>query len=187
MRDPGPAYTAFYCEENIWHLAADPRVGVGERVVAVIANETGGVACFGQRAAATLGDPVFWDYHVVLLHRPAGGRWAVWDLDTVHGCPQPASEWLEATFGPPGHLPRAFAPMFRLMTADAWRRTLVSDRSHMRAVDGRWLQPPPSWPPIGAGPSTLRRLADPRDPFAGELVDRDELERRLSAAGPLCP
>lgn len=185
MPDSGPLYTAYYCEENVWHLAVDPRVGPGERVVAVIANETKGVACYGQRAAAVLGEPVFWDYHVVLLRRPGGGAWEVWDLDTVHGMPLPALAWIRATFGPAGSLPRAFAPVFRLMRADTYRRALVTDRSHMRGPDGAWLQPPPPWPPPGAGAPTLGRLCDVTDPFVGELVDRDTLEARIRD-GALC-
>ncbi|GMV41602.1 MAG: hypothetical protein AMXMBFR64_33180 [Myxococcales bacterium] len=175
---PAPQYTPYYCEENIWHLAGDPRVGDGERVVAILSNAIGGVACFRQRASLELGDPVLWDYHVVLFHRWDGvaGPWEVWDLDTLLGAPVEATRWLDATFGPVGWLPRAFAPRFRLVAAAAYRDVLVSDRSHMRTARG-WRHPPPPWPPIGAGEPTLGRLVDLDDPWVGEVVEREELER----------
>lgn len=178
-----PAHTPFYCEENIWHLAADPRVGDGERVVAVLSNSIGGVACFGQRAAEELGEPVLWDYHVVLL-RLTDRVWEVWDLDTARGLPLPALAWLQMTFGPAGWLPRMFWPRFRLLGADAYRDVLVSDRAHMRTARG-WRHPPPPWPPIGEGGPTLDRLLDLDDPWIGEIVEREELEARLRAGGPL--
>lgn len=184
---PAPQYTPYYCEENIWHLAGDPRVGDGERVVAILSNAIGGVACFRQRASLELGDPVLWDYHVVLFHRSSvrdAAPWDVWDLDTLLGAPVPATIWLAATFGPAGWLPRTFAPRFRLLSAAAYRDVLVSDRSHMRTPRG-WRHAPPPWPPIGVGEPTLARLLDLGDPFLGDVVEREELETRLAHGGAL--
>ena len=94
-------YQPFYCEENIWQLAqrADLFAGPCEVVVIVGPRSASGrneprVACWFQRAAAE-GEPVLWDYHVVLAHQPVdGGEVEVWDLDTRLPCPCPASLWM---------------------------------------------------------------------------------------------
>jgi hypothetical protein len=165
----------YWCEENIWRLCRDPRVA-GERLVAVIASESGLVRVAHQRAAD--GGTVEWDYHVVLLVR-AGDGWMIWDLDSTLGLGVPAAAYLDATFAPP--IPPALAPRFRLIAADDWLASFSSDRSHMRARDGAWLQPPPPWPAITNGPSNLKHLIDPRWRGLGEVVDLDELRQRLAA------
>jgi hypothetical protein len=47
----------FWCEENIWHLAQDPAVAGGERLVLVITGAGGGVACWHQKAGRAPVDP----------------------------------------------------------------------------------------------------------------------------------
>lgn len=173
MTDP-PRYCPFYCEENVWHLCADPRVGSGLHEVWVISNLQRSVALCRQRA----GDPplglVVWDYHVVLASSSDDG-WRVWDLDTTAGLDLPAQQWLEATFLP---VPDAFRPRFRVLDAQRYRQVLASDRRHMKKPDGAWLQPPPRWPSIGEG-HNLDRLTDLATPFEGQLFDLVQLRARL--------
>lgn len=146
------AYQPFWCEENIWQLTLDPAVGVGERLVVLISGISGHVACWHQRAAS-VGEPVLWDYHVVMAVRHDG--WMIWDLDTRLACPLPATTWLGRTFPCPTTLPLEFLPRFLVVPASAYRRDLYSDRQHMRTGDGGWLRPPPPWPAPGIGSVTL--------------------------------
>lgn len=141
-----PLYCPYYCEENIWHLAADARVGQGPRHVLMISNPGRRVALWGQRSgAAETGGLVVWDYHVVLT-LGTGAQAVLWDLDTTLGAPIPLPAYLAQTFR---GAPEPFTPRFRVLEADAYRERFGSDRRHMRDEDGGFLQPPPQWPPIG--------------------------------------
>lgn len=164
------AYTANYCEENIWHLAGEPELRPGIRRVVVIAGLGASVPVWNQRLADTPDAPVFWDYHVILAVSGPHARWA-YDLDTTLPCPCPLEAYVELTFGPSRHVPAPLQPMFRVLDADEYRRRLASDRSHMRDADG-WLSPPPRWPPItGEAPRLLLAAAtDMRDRSAGGVL-----------------
>lgn len=141
-----PAYCPYYCEENIWHLAADARVGQGPRHVLLISNLGHRVALWGQRSGSGDTDGlVLWDYHVILTHG-MGAQARVWDLDTTLGMPLPLRAYLAQTFR---GAPAPFAPSFRVIEADAYRVGFGSDRRHMQDEQGAFLQPPPVWPPIG--------------------------------------
>lgn len=169
----------FYCEENIWQLCADPRAHGETRRVALISNPARQVALWFQRAAEETGLPVVWDYHVVLfVHR--GDRWWTWDLDCVLGVPLAAERWLDATFAGTAELPPTFAPHFRWLDAEHYHQNLATDRRHMRAPDGGWLAPPPSWSCIGEG-SNLMEWIDPERSGPGEVLDLATLRRLLSA------
>ena len=154
-------YAAFFCEENVWHLAHE-RAGGADVSAVFITNRARQVALRQQRA----GDPVIWDYHVVLFD---GGN--VVDLDTtIEGGPTlPISAWLQGTFGP---VPASLAPRFRVVAAEDLLRTFSSDRSHMREPDGTPREPFPEWPPIQSplGPHTLPRFLDLDDDIAGEWL-----------------
>ena len=145
-------YQAFWCEENVWQLAQRPETAGDERLVLVLTGAAGAMACWQQKAGLD-GDPIAWDYHVVLATRDAG--WRIWDLDCRVGCPLPASAWLSSTFPFPEVVPAALQPRFALFPASDYIERFSSDRSHMRDPDGRWLQPPPSWPPISGQPSAM--------------------------------
>lgn len=171
MTGPIP-YQPFWCEENIWHLAAHPAPGAGERVVLVITGAVDEVACWNQRAGHP-GQPVLWDYHVVLAVRSAA--WEVWDLDTRLGAPLAFTAWLQGTFPMPERVRAPYQPRFGVFAAEAWIAGLRSDRSHMRRADGGWQHPPPSWPMIsGAGFTLAEAIATARDG-----LDRDQLVARL--------
>ena len=145
-------YQPYFCEENIWQLAADPAPGGGERAVLVVSGTGGTVACWEQRAGPDDG-PILWDYHVVLL---AGGpAWTIWDLDCRRGCPLPAAVWLAASFPFPDRIRLRHQPRFAWFSAAEWRNRFSSDRAHMRDGAGGWLQPPPPWPASQAGDLTL--------------------------------
>ena len=63
-----PKYQASYCEENIWHLANEPSLEKLERFAVIISNAGKCFAMWDQKLAAA-GEPVMWDYHVILVNR----------------------------------------------------------------------------------------------------------------------
>jgi hypothetical protein len=162
-------YHPFYCEENIWHLC-DEVAGDGDRVV-FISNAVRYCSIWHMRIAQP-GQPVHWDYHVVLLHRGAGG-WEIWDLDTTLGLPVKASVYLEQSFRE-----SLVPPRFRLVDVTKFRETFSSDRSHM-ALQGGEPKDPPSWPPITRGPNNLMRFIDMESAFLGEVLDLDGFRSRV--------
>lgn len=142
-------YCPFYCEENIWHLVQEPCFAEAERVVVVISNAMMACLFWEQRACEGPEFPVWWDYHVVLLHQKSG--WQVYDLDTRLPCPTDAGTWLRRTFRFQERMPESIQPRFLLFEADAYVREFSSDRSHMRDAEGQWQSPPPPWPAIEQG------------------------------------
>lgn len=179
-------YAAFFCEENVWHLARDRCALAGERAVVFVLGADPArpaVAVWQQRAAA--GAPlVVWDYHVVLLERadPARG-WEVWDQDTTLGLPVDVDQWIEGSF--PMELP-GLVPRFRVLEAGAYLASFSSDRRHMRAPDGAELRPFPPWPPIldAEGRHLLPRFLDASDAFLGEICDLSGLRSRFQTPAP---
>lgn len=167
-------YCPYYCEENAWHLCADPALGDGVREVAVISNPAQRVAVWCQKASPTSGrTPVVWDYHVIVaVAGPSGVR--VWDLDSTLGLDLDAPTYLDATFRPV--LPE-FRASFRVMPASTYRAVLATDRRHMRDDGGRFRSSPPPWPKIGDG-HNLDRIVDMNDGSWGEILDLDALRRR---------
>jgi hypothetical protein len=169
-------YAPYFCEENVWHLAGDPTLPSPR--FAVFVSGPQGVAMWGQRAAAGR-DPLVWDYHVFVIADAAGAP-QVWDLDTVLGMPLPLEHYLARSFRP---APAGVTPRFRVVDADTYRAVFSSDRAHMRAPDGRELQPFPPWPRIGDGGSNLARFLDMDDAFVGERHDLASLRARFASKG----
>lgn len=169
-------YHAFYCEENVYHLAREPDLAGRRREVVFISNATRSVAMWNQRAAGGRGRVLLWDYHVVLLVQDP---WEIWDLDTLLGFPLPAAEYLRRSFR--ADLPEHYLPRFRVVDAGAFTEAFASDRAHMRRRDGRWQRPPPPWPAIGVPEreSNLMRFVDTSAPFLGEVLDLGELWARV--------
>jgi hypothetical protein len=173
-----PPYQPIYCEENIWLLAQDPRCGTGERLVALITGAAGHVAMWHQKPAEAPGEPLLWDYHVVLLVRDTA--WRVWDFECDLGMPVAAGTWLAACFPHQERIPARYRPRFRVMPAHDYVATLRSDRSHMRDDDGAYAKPPPPWQPPGAGAgSNLVQFVDLDQTFVGDVLDLPALQRRL--------
>lgn len=154
-------YQPFWCEENVWHLAGEPALAARRRKVVFISNAAQQCAVWAQRA----GDPVVWDYHVVLV---VDDR--VFDLDTTLGVDVPLSTWCAVSFR--AEAPPALRPRFRVVDADVYRATFSSDRSHMRDALGHWCAPPPPWPAIhdAARGMNLMQFVDVERPFCGEVT-----------------
>ena len=175
-------YTACYCEENIWHLCADPVVtganndadNNADHKVVWVSSLQQVCPIWHQRSAAT-GEPVWWDYHVFLLSR-TGEQWLVWDLDTSLGLPVEAPVYFAAAF----KRPMPLQPVFRVMDASDYRRDFSSDRSHMQNGDGSWMSPPPVWPAIVREDLTFTAMRDMHDNRFGVRLSLDEIERLIS-------
>ncbi len=172
-------YAAFYCEENVWWLAQEPRFEGRARHAVFITNASRSVAMFAQRAGRGPARAVAWDYHVVLAVSERDGRAEIWDLDCVLGAPLAFEDWLDACFAPEGALPPELEPRFRIVAADRLIATFASDRSHMRRADGSWRRPPPAWPAIGTGPTNLERFLDVSDAGLGEVLELARLRDRF--------
>lgn len=168
LQDP-VRYQPLFCEENVWWLCQDPGLAKLRRRVVFISNATRTCLLEHQRAGGEGGE-VVWDYHVVLM-TAADKTWWVWDLDTLLGMPVEAQAYLTATFAVETAPP--LAPMFRVIDGPRFVATFTTDRSHMRAPDGRWLHPPPAWPPPAAPnePMNLMRFVDVTTARENELLD----------------
>lgn len=171
-------YTACYCEENIWHLCRHPAVSGADKKVVWISSESGVCPLWHQRAAQSVDQPVWWDYHVILLVN--NGEWLVWDLDTTLTMPISASTYIDRTFASHQSGSSVFDPLFRVMDADYYRREFASDRSHMRDARGQWQAPPPAWDVILPHTSTFPDMVDFRSSLHGELLSLPQL-RTLTA------
>ncbi len=173
MRVAGPRYAPVYCEENVWWLAQEPRFAGLRAEVVVVSNVRRTVALFHQRAALS-GEPVVWDYHVVLaVHARSGVE--VMDLDCVLGAPLAGSAWLDASFD--DRVPVRFAPLFCVIPSEVFVATFSSDRRHMREAGG-WRAPVPPWPIIGGGAHELERLIDVQSRSFGPVTDLAGLHAR---------
>ncbi|HEY4116670.1 MAG TPA: hypothetical protein VGM56_02390 [Byssovorax sp.] len=188
--EPALPYQPFYCEENVWHACRAPRfAGRWPRAV-FLSSAARAIVMWHQRAAPRLDAPVLWDYHVVLL---VEAPWQVWDVDSTLGAPLDAATYLARSFPYAAprpdddarswrrRIPAEMAPRFRLVEAAELVARFASDRAHMRAPSGRYKQPPPPWPPIGAPgePSNLSRFLDVDAPFLGEVLSFDDLFKRV--------
>jgi hypothetical protein len=177
MHEP-PRYQAFYCEENVYHLCRHPAVASRSPAAVFIRGAGDSCVMWHQRLSPGPGEPVVWDYHVVLLARDP---WQIWDLDTTLARPVDAATYLRRSFRPELRLRDDLVPRLRIVDAAGLVATFASDRSHMRTGDGGWSAPPPPWPVIGEG-STLARYLDLADNIAGEWLTVPALLTRVGAA-----
>lgn len=179
-------YCPYYCEENAWRLLAATALVAGPAEALLIANRSGRVACWEQRAADP-GEPVLWDYHVVVVEYPgpdlAGSeavRPRVWDPDCRHRPVLDAATWLAVTFLAPSTVRPRYVPRFRPVARERWVRELATNRSHMRYPDGRWRKPPSALGSARRGRHEPRELARPRPPGTGSTAARS----RRAGRGP---
>jgi hypothetical protein len=171
-------YVANYCEENVWHLAAADDLEPGIRRVVMVASLGDAVPLWCQRAAPAPGEVVLWDYHVFLA--VSGASPLIYDLDTTLPFPCPLEVYVAQTFGPGRDAPTEFQPRFRVIEAGEYRRSLGSDRSHMRRDDGSWTSPPPSWAaPQGEALPLLAAIDMEDRSLPGQVYDLVGLMRAL--------
>lgn len=144
----------------------------------LISNRDRRCAVWHQRAAGP-GQPVIWDYHVILLCL-SGRGWQVWDMDTLLGFPEAFDSYVANSFLA---VEAGFAPEFRLLTAQQYVAVFSSDRKHMLDSSGDWLVSPPPWPQIYNGEfANLMALIDFSEPQPGELLNLDQLRSRFGSS-----
>jgi protein N-terminal glutamine amidohydrolase len=165
------AYAPFYCEENVWHLAGDPRIEADERFVVFISNGDRACLLWSQSQSPAPDRPVVWDYHVVLVARRGEER-LVYDLDTKLEFPERLERYLLATFPIDELIDPRLRPRFRVVGADTFRAKFASDRSHM-LVRGKYRAPPPEWPCIRTDTETMNldRFIDMGHAGEGEVFE----------------
>ena len=163
-----PEYTAFYCEENIYRLLLSPHLQDRENHAVFISNPARCCPLWNQRAAPNPGDPVFWDYHVVMASFRPGHPCEIWDLDTTRGYPLRFEDWWAATFPFIDALRPELLPWFRVIDDDLFLEHFSSDRSHMLDPQGHYMEPPPPWQRPGDGASNLQEYIDMTSGDEGE-------------------
>ncbi|MEE9384996.1 MAG: hypothetical protein V3V08_16450 [Nannocystaceae bacterium] len=175
-------YCPYYCEENVWQMHAMLRDRCTESAACFVSSGQKRVAMWRQSAAAAMGIPVVWDYHVFFCCRIGAGAWQVLDFESLLPHPVDAATYLADTFPASSRTPAGSSPRFRLVPGAIYREKLRTDRSHMRQSDGAYRRPPPSWAAIGqdkgAG-SNLDDFVDMDHDFVGEVYDLDALRGRL--------
>jgi hypothetical protein len=162
LNDSHLKYCPYYCEENIWHLCQNESLLAHSRKVVFISNKNQCVAIKNQKS----GNPVYWDYHVVLLFKDAS--WKIADFDTLLPFPCVAKEYLSGSFIADE------TSTFRVVDADYYTKHFASDRRHMINQDGVYLQQPPPWEKIGSG-FNLWDFVDVSNSEHGQLYDLNEM------------
>ena len=169
-------YHPYYCEENVWQLCCNQKLKSLKKKVVFISNPTKTCPMWHARASSEPGEPVLWDYHVILVCK--NPLWQVWDLDSTLGLPLTPRKYLSNTFRP--NLPKELQPMFRVVDANEFVEHFSSDRSHMKLEDGSWRSPPPEWPAIYNGEaSNLSQFTDMNQEFIGKVMNLDSFRQML--------
>lgn len=169
-------YTARFCEENVWWLTrrlAESGVAAADMDVIFLTNPSMSVLLLQQRAAPP-GQPVVWDYHVVLRLRDAEGNWVL-DRDSRLPCPLPCADYLDATFPPQAGLRPDLRTWTREIPAADYLARFRSDRSHMvgRIADADFPSYPPLEPAPGSPAVDLAGYWDFRRDLPGTRLTRD--------------
>ena len=165
-------YTPYFCEENVYQLLRDPFFAERRAYALFITNAAAQVAMLGQRAGR--GEPVVWDYHVIALSFD-GHRRMVWDLDSALPFPCDARRSLGSSF--PAEIPARFRPRFKCVLRSELLTHFASDRRHMRDAEGRFVAPPPPWPPIQPDTESEAQKAQRARHNLGNFLDMENEAR----------
>ncbi len=174
-------YHPYYCEENIWFLCGEIS---DEAWVVFATNPERCCSARYMRASPEPDLPVFWDYHVFLISRPASGPCLAWDPDCTLGMPLPLDEYLKQVFYQAAD--QDLSPFFRVVSAQAFQAHFSSDRRHMCRKGEDKPESPPPWPAIYHDENhTLGRFIDLDDHlWVGQWLDAaGVLSRFASGAG----
>ncbi|KAL0961942.1 hypothetical protein UPYG_G00333720 [Umbra pygmaea] len=151
-------YTSCYCEENVWKLCeqiqTQTQISLDEMYAVFISNEKRTIPIWKQKSSRE-GQPVVWDYHVVLLHQSKQGPSFIYDLDTVLPFPCPLDVYNKEAFRTDRGIIPAFWRKLRVIPAHTYLKNFASDRSHMKEADGTWRMPPPPYPCIETAESVM--------------------------------
>lgn len=169
------AYQAAYCEENIWQLC---QKSIFQNSYALFIFSRGDAfPMLNQLASQHPSLPIYWDYHVVLLHPSDNSQ--IFDFDTTLDFPTDIQSYIVSSFIDEHLLSEAEKPLFRLVPALEFTTIFASDRSHMRTAQG-WLSPPPKWPCIGNTKHNLADFLEAAPNHLGELLSTEALLNRIT-------
>ena len=160
-------YQPFYCEENIWHLCQHPDYSVGK--VIFISADGDYFPMFFQWAGQGKNQLILWDYHVVLLQ---DGK--IHDFNSTLSFSTPLHHYFAHSFADERLLQPEMMPKFRVISAEDFTASFLSDRSHMKSQLG-WSAAPPSWPAISESSSNLESFTDMKDLEFGEILSAAQL------------
>eukprot|EP01031_Cornospumella_fuschlensis_P029650 gene29650-35788_t len=146
----GFPYQSHFCEENIYYLAKNllenhqselSTLGI-ELYPIFISSRCKVTPIWRQKA----GDPVFWDYHVILYVAEANNKaeGIILDFDTNLSFNSPVLEYTLRSFRPDMDIKAEYRQYLRVLTASEYLECFASDRSHMRESN----MPFPPWPAI---------------------------------------
>lgn len=142
-------YTQGFCEENIWWLArslSEEDYDIKEMEVLFFCNSDKSILVFNQRASDQ-GQPMLWDYHVV-LQLTVDGQAFIYDFDTRLDFPVHRSIYCRNTFPVQTSIAERYRTWVRRIPAEGFLRHFCSDRSHMKHhVNDSCF---PGYPPIQA-------------------------------------
>ncbi len=180
-------YTPHYCEENVWQALTHPdfQAQLTNTHAVFISNTVRQCPIWEQRASRIYGNPVVWDYHVVMLVTRPENPTQVWDFDTLLGAPSSFEQWWHTSFPFLTQLTRPYLPLFRIIPARDYITLLSSDRRHMRDEQGEWRMPPPPWPAIFHGTHNLSELIDMSLEHPGEVLDHEAFHQRFQSRGDI--
>ncbi|HSJ68227.1 MAG TPA: hypothetical protein VK921_11150 [Anditalea sp.] len=167
-------YTANYCEENIWHLCQHPLVEGYSNKVLIISNSTKNCPFYCQKTSQE-NQPVWWDYHVVLMTTKDGVH-HIYDFDSTLAFPSLMCEYLNFTFPNSDIWLSKDLPFFKVISSEVYIKTFNSDRNHMKDASGSWIFEPPNWPPIQGGNSLLQDLMNFTENSQEQLISLDEMQ-----------
>ena len=176
-----PLYCANFCEENIWQLA---RKIDNPCQVVFISNPNRQVALW-QQQSAPVGQPVVWDYHVILLEQRYT-KVLCHDFDSRLAYALPAVNYLAESFPRGDKVKPHYQPRFKLIDKDRYLRGFASSRQHMRRGH-QWLSPPPHWACIGVSatqPDNLQQFIDSNDTQWGSCYSLPALLTKLAQPTP---
>lgn len=150
----GHRYTHCYCEENIYHLASTLFRDDATAFVIFISSADRQVP-FWRQSPEDHGKVLVWDYHVVLVtfgplaarSEAVQERGRVFDFDSDVPFPVSIWEYLPTVLRLHATTVAILPHRFRVVPVRQFLDTFASDRSHM-LVDGEYVRPPPSWPPV---------------------------------------
>ncbi len=126
-------YTPMFCEENIWQLCKaliEQGIPAEELRVLLLSNAKKQVIVFNQQFTYP-GQPLVYDYHVILLYQPHDDAALVFDFDSFLSFPCDWYSYQQASFPTPNSLSDDEQMIIREIPADEFLACFSSDRSHM--------------------------------------------------------
>ncbi|XP_072266771.1 protein N-terminal glutamine amidohydrolase isoform X2 [Pyxicephalus adspersus] len=173
-------------EENVWklceHIRDQSARPLQEFYAVFLSNDKRMIPIWKQQCGRP-GEPVIWDYHVILLHVCSRGQSMIYDLDSVLPFPCPCELYIKEALRSDENIRRDFRRKLRLTQADEFLRTFASDRSHMKYSGNKWKKPPPPYPCIQTAESSMN-LDDfiSMDPAVGygKVYTLEEFKERFS-------